>query len=142
MSKVLSLLKSAPSVEAKSVAYEARIREELYNEMILPLEQKIKTLDTQIEDELDFSLNTDLNKGINTISRPEIQARVKKAIQLKYQKGVASLELQLLYQGFEELFDDEEEEEPIAPKRIRRSARTKAEAPAGEKAENTGTPEY
>lgn len=108
MNKVMSLLKSAPSVEAKATAYEKRIRENLEKEMIQPLKDKISRLETQIEDQLDFSLDTDLNKGVEKISRPEVEARVRKAIELKYDKSIIELELKLNQEAFNELFSDEE----------------------------------
>jgi len=108
MNKVLSLLQHAPSIESKAKDYEKRIRETLRKEMIQPIEDRIANLDTQIEDQLDFSLNTDLNKGIDKISRPEVEDRVRKAIKLKYSKGLAELELKLTKTAFDDLFEDEQ----------------------------------
>jgi len=144
MNKVLGILRSTPSVELKSSDYEKRIRTDLYEEMIRPLEDGVRKLENEITDALDMSLNTDMNKGVIAPDRPTIQARIKKAIQLKYQKGVLELELQLLGNAFDELFEEEEEEAVAPVKRTRRSTTAKAEATVGTeaKAENTGTPEY
>lgn len=141
MSKVLGLLKSTPSVELKSADYEKRMKNDLYNEMIRPLEDGISKLENEITDALDFTLNVDVNKGLLPVDRPTIQARVKKAIELKYRKGVQELELQLLGNAFDELFG--EEEEPAPMKRTRRpSAKPENTAAPEEKVENTGTPGY
>lgn len=108
MNKVLSLLQTAPSIESKAKDYEKRIRVSLQKEMIEPIEDKIAKLETEIEDQLDFSLSTDLNKGIDKISRPEVEDRVRKAIKLKYNKGLAELELKLMKSAFDDLFEDEQ----------------------------------
>ena len=107
MNKVLALLQTAPSVEAKAVSYEKRIRENLEKVMIEPLQKAISNLETKIEDQLDFSLDTDLNKGINQISRPECEERIKTAIKLKRDKKLLELDLKLTQESFDELFADE-----------------------------------
>jgi len=109
MNKVLSLLQTAPSIESKATSYEKRIRENLQKEMIQPIEDRISKLDTEIEDQLDFSLSTDLNKGIDKISRPEVEERIRKAIKLKYTRGLAKLELKLTQEAFDDLFEDDEQ---------------------------------
>ena len=143
MNKVLGILRSTPSVELKSSDYEKRIKADLYDEMIRPLEDIVRKLENEITDALDMSLNTDVNKQVFAPDRPTIQARIKKAIQLKYQKGVTELELQLIGNAFDELFEEEEEAAP-APKRTRRSSTVKDSTNVGTevKAENTGDPSY
>ena len=148
MSKVLDLLKNTPSVEAKSVAYEARVKGNLYKLRIQPILDKIREIETQIEDQLDFSLDTDLNRGISAISRPEVEKRLDTVINLKYQLGVQEMELKLTEAGFNDLFDEEgTDEAALVPKRTRtRNTAAKVEAPvtvtADEKAENNGDPKY
>jgi hypothetical protein len=145
MSKVLNLLKSTPSVEAKSVAYEARVKENLYKTRIQPILDKIREIETQIEDQLDFSLDTDMNRGISAISRPEVEKRLDTVMTLKYQLGVQEMELKLTMAGFNELFDGEGTDEVLPIMRRTRAPKNtvpKAEAVAGDAVANTGTPEY
>jgi len=126
MNKLEGILKTSPSVEAKAADYAQRIKEDLDRKILQPLRDEVRRLNNEVKDQLDLSLSTDVNKGILPITRPEIQARVEKAIQAKYQLSVAKMELDFNQAGFDEIFGEDEEEEAATATKRTRAPRTPA----------------
>jgi TolA-binding protein len=102
--KAITLLKTNKSVSERAERFAEGIRKELEYDMILSLEKKLDSMDDKIFELEDFSLNTDLNKGMRRMTQEECKGRFKDIINLNYEKKLLQLELNAKREAFEALF--------------------------------------
>lgn len=91
--KALVLLKKSKSVDERASQFVQVAKEDLYDDLIKPLKRKISDIDNSIFELTDFTLETNLNKGMRRMSSDDIKAQFTKVIELKYQKDLLEAEL-------------------------------------------------
>jgi D-Tyr-tRNAtyr deacylase len=108
--KALVLLKKSKSVDERAAQFVQVAKEDLYDDLIKPLKRKISDIDNSIFELTDFTLETNLNKGMRRMSSDDIKAQFTKVIELKYQKDLLEAELISKEATFNEYFGLEEGE--------------------------------
>jgi D-Tyr-tRNAtyr deacylase len=84
--KALVLLKKSKSVDERAAQFVQVAKEDLYDDLIKPLKRKISDIDNSIFELTDFTLETNLNKGMRRMSSDDIKAQFTKVIELKISK--------------------------------------------------------
>lgn len=107
MSKALEIMRKAQSVEKRAGKFAVTIARNLQKEMIDTLVDQKEKLEDEIESVLDFSLVTDLNHGLKTITREEAERRFKTAMEKGYQLKLLKVELKVKRKLFKKYFDDD-----------------------------------
>lgn len=100
------MLNSVKSVKDRALQYSARIKTTLEVEMIHPLIEKVNKIDDEIYALEDFSLETDLNKGLRKLTKEDCEQRFKKIIELKYARALAVMERDSKIKAFNDLFGE------------------------------------
>jgi D-Tyr-tRNAtyr deacylase len=108
--KALVLLKKSKSVDERAAQFVQVAKEDLYDDLIKPLKRKISDIDNSIFELTDFTLETNLNKGMRRMSSDDIKAQFTKVIELRYQKDLLEAELTSKEATFNYYFGLEEEE--------------------------------
>jgi hypothetical protein len=102
--KALSLLQKSKTVKERAEKYASRIAQSIKVDKIVPLEEEIEKIDDKIFDLQDFSLQTDLNKGLKRLTKEDCEERFAKIIDLQVEKTVLSLKLKATQDAYAELF--------------------------------------
>ena len=103
--KALTLLETNKTVKERAGKYVERIKKSISLEVIDTLKEKIEKIDDQIFDLENFSLETNLNKGLKQLTKEDCENRFKEIINLEYKKKLLSLELEAKTQAFNKYFD-------------------------------------
>jgi hypothetical protein len=109
-SKALSLMKQNRSVEQRADQYSVSIARNIQRDVIDVLMSKIEDIDDQIFELENFSLDTDVNKGVRTMTRDEAEARFKTIIDLEFKRQMLMLELMQKQKTFDKYFGKAEAE--------------------------------
>ena len=72
--------------------------------LIVSLQEDIESIDDKIFDLTDFSLKTDVNKGLKKLTKEDCQTIFEEVIKLEVEKQMLTLELKLKTEAFENLF--------------------------------------
>lgn len=91
--KALELLTSNKTVKERAVVYSDRIKTTLNNKIIVSLEEKIENIEDKIFDLENFSLETNVNKGLKQLTKEDCQERFEQIIELSYEKDLLQAEL-------------------------------------------------
>lgn len=102
--KALDLLKTNKTVAERAEKYVSRIGESLKIKMIVPLKEQIAKIEDEIFDLENFSLDTNLNKGLKQMTKEDCEQRFETIIQKTFEKEILELELRTKTEKFEELF--------------------------------------
>lgn len=97
------MLKSKTVGERTDVFFE-RIKQSLNIKIILPLQEQVEELDDKIFELEDFSLSTDLNKGLRRLSKEDVEARFTKIMELEAEKTLLLLKLEAKQASFTKYF--------------------------------------
>ena len=108
MKKALQLMKQAPTTEERASKYVETIQRNLLKNYIDPVVDRKDNLEDKIASLLDFSLDTDLNKGVLPITREAAEDRLNKVLQLRYELKFVELELETKFKIFNEFFEDKD----------------------------------
>lgn len=109
MKKATILLKNNKSVIERADKYTERISKTLEIEILDNLEEQIEKINDEIFDLENMSLETNLNKGIRTLTKEDIEDRFRKIIHLSYRKDLLSAELKSKRATFDFYFKDQSE---------------------------------
>lgn len=105
MSKAQQLLSSVKPVNERAEKYAERIKKSLSIKIIDGLQERIEKLDDKIFDLENFSLETDLNKGMKQLTKEDCEKRFEQIIELKFEKFLLDRELLVKKSAFDELFN-------------------------------------
>jgi hypothetical protein len=108
MSKALSIMQNVPSVNDRAGKFEATIKRNLQKSELDVLIDKREKIEDKIASLNDFSLNTDLNKGLQPIGREECEARFKQVMLHEYELELLNEEIDAKQEIFNKYFSDNE----------------------------------
>lgn len=107
--KALQILEKNQSTKERASEYLKSIKRNLQKKVIDSLEEKIEAIEDKIYGLLDMSLNTDLNKGVKTVTRDQAEARFSEVIELEYELELLNRELEIKRKSFDNYFSGVEE---------------------------------
>ena len=107
--KALEILEKNQSTKERASEYLKSIKRNLQKKVIDSLEEKIEAIEDKIYGLLDMSLNTDLNKGVKTVTRDQAEARFSEVIELEYELELLNRELEIKRKSFDNYFSGVEE---------------------------------
>jgi hypothetical protein len=105
--KALEIMKKQSSVEERASQYFASVRRDIMRSVIDPVMTKIDRLKDDIIELKNFSLDTDINKGINAISKDEVTRRFALIVEKEYLLELAKKELEIKMKSFGIYFGEE-----------------------------------
>jgi len=107
--KALQILEKNQSTKERASEYLKSIKRNLQKKVVDVLEEKIEAIEDKIYGLLDMSLNTDLNKGVKTVTRDQAEARFSEVIELEYELELLNKELDVKRKSFDNYFGGVEE---------------------------------
>ena len=107
--KALETMVNVPLIKERADKFFVTIKRNLQKEILDPLITQREKLEDDIASVLDFSLNTDINRGLTPITREKCQERFKTSITLQYELNLLNMEIAQKQIIFDELFLENEE---------------------------------
>lgn len=105
--KAAELLKNMPNIEQRAEKFAETVKRNLQKSVIDELITKKESLEDQIDGKLDFSLHTDLNRGMLPVTREAAELRFREVIDLRYRLELVSQELAIKQDIFNDYFGSE-----------------------------------
>lgn len=104
--KAAELLKNMPNIEQRAEKFAETVKRNLQKSVIDELITKKERLEDDIDSKLDFSLHTDLNKGMLPVTREAAEQRFREVIDLRYRLELVSQELSIKQDIFNDYFGE------------------------------------
>lgn len=104
--KAVALMKKAKTAADRADTYGPRIKSSIEKTVIFPLEEKVAGIDDKIYELENFNLSTDLNAGKKEMSKTACEKRFVEIMDLKYEKRLLNIELEVKKEAFVELFGE------------------------------------
>lgn len=105
--KALKIMQESTSVINRAGEYATTIHRHLKRSIIDALTDEKDKLVDEISSQLDFSLQTDLNRGVQPLTRDECEKRFNRVQELEYQLVLLNLEIAAKERIFAKYFADE-----------------------------------
>ena len=102
--KALDLLKSNKSVSERAENYIISVKRNLQRDIIDALVQKKEAMEDELFELTNFTLETNVNNGVQAMTKETIEARFKKVIDLEYKLKLITLELATKQESFDKYF--------------------------------------
>ena len=102
--KALDLLKSNKSVSERAENYIVSVKRNIQRDVIDALVQKKESMEDELFELTNFTLETNVNNGVQAITKETIEARFKKVIDLEYKLKLTNLELVTKQESFDKYF--------------------------------------
>lgn len=102
--KALDLLKSNKSVSERAENYIISVKRNLQRDIIDALVQKKESMEDELFELTNFTLETNVNNGVQAMTKETIEARFKKVIDLEYKLKLITLELATKQESFDKYF--------------------------------------
>ena len=102
--KALDLLKSNKSVSERAENYIISVKRNLQRDIIDALVQKKEAMEDELFELTNFTLETNINNGVQAMTKETIEARFKKVIDLEYKLKLTNLELVTKQESFDKYF--------------------------------------
>ena len=107
MNRAESLLLSGQKVSERASKYAERVAKSLELKLITSLEEEIEEKNDKILDLENFSLETDLNKGIKPLTKEEVEANFKTIIELTFERDLLEAKLNSYKKAYDYYFKTE-----------------------------------
>lgn len=107
--KALDIMKTSSNTEQRAETYVGTIKRNLQKNLLDPLIDKKEKLEDTVTSLLDFSLQTDINKGVAMVTREEAEDRFAKVMQKEYELVLLNLEIKAKQASFDKYFTDADE---------------------------------
>lgn len=104
--KALELLKSNKSVSERAENYVTSVKRNIQRDVIDTLTAKKESIEDELFELTNFNLETNLNSGIQAMTKESVEARFKKIIDLEYKLKLTELELKTKSESFNKYFGD------------------------------------
>ena len=102
--KALDLLKSNKSVSERAENYIISVKRNIQRDVIDALVQKKEAMEDELFELTNFTLETNVNNGVQAMTKETIEARFKKVIDLEYKLKLTNLELVTKQESFDKYF--------------------------------------
>jgi hypothetical protein len=102
--KALDLLKSNKSVSERAENYIISVKRNIQRDIIDALVQKKEAMEDELFELTNFTLETNVNNGVQAMTKETIEARFKKVIDLEYKLKLTNLELVTKQESFDKYF--------------------------------------
>ncbi len=107
-SKALDLLKSNKSVSERAENYIVSVKRNIQRDVIDAITAKKEAMEDELFELTNFTLETNVNNGIQAMTKETVEARFKKVIDLEYKLKLTELELAAKQESFNKYFGDAE----------------------------------
>lgn len=107
-SKALDLLKSNKSVSERAENYIVSVKRNIQRDVIDAITAKKEAMEDELFELTNFTLETNVNNGIQSMTKETVEARFKKVIDLEYKLKLTELELAAKTESFNKYFGDAE----------------------------------
>jgi hypothetical protein len=107
MAEALEILRKSQSTEDRALNYLDSIKRNLKRDVIDELMTRKDKLDDKLFALKDFSLETDINRGVNQITRDEAEKRFKEIIELEFELELLEAELKSKTKSYQKYFSDD-----------------------------------
>jgi len=107
MNKALELLEKSRSVKEIAAKYAEAIARDIKVDVLDRLTKDKERLEFEIYALEDFSLDTDKNRGRNTMTKDEVQSRFVDIIKKKYELELIDAELKVKTAAYNKYFTEE-----------------------------------
>ena len=102
--KALDLLKSNKSVSERAENYIVSVKRNLQRDVIDALVQRKEAMEDELFELTNFTLETNVNNGMQAMTKETVEARFKKVIDLEYKLKLIELELKTKQESFDKYF--------------------------------------
>ena len=102
--KALDLLKSNKTVSERAENYIISVKRNLQRDVIDALVQRKEAMEDELFELTNFTLETNVNNGVQAMTKETIEARFKKVIDLEYKLKLTNLELATKQESFDKYF--------------------------------------
>ena len=102
--KALDLLKSNKSVSERAENYIISVKRNIQRDIIDALVLKKEAMEDELFELTNFTLETNVNNGVQAMTKETIEARFKKVIDLEYKLKLTNLELVTKQESFDKYF--------------------------------------
>lgn len=107
--KAKELLLNSTSSEVLATQYASSSKDYVQDEVIRPLEIKVKNLEEKLFDLNQFHLETDKNKGIEAITIADCKNRFKNIVETEVELSLVKIELEQYKKAYGKYFGEEED---------------------------------
>lgn len=107
--KAKELLLNSTSSEVLATQYASSSKDYVQDEVIRPLEIKVKNLEEKLFDLNQFHLETDKNKGIEAITIADCKKRFKNIVETEVELSLVKIELEQYKKAYGKYFGEEED---------------------------------
>jgi len=104
--KALELLKSNKSVSERAENYVTSVKRNIQRDVIDTLTSKKESIEDELFELTNFNLETNLNSGIQAMTKESVESRFKRIIDLEYKLKLTELELKTKQESFDKYFGD------------------------------------
>jgi hypothetical protein len=105
--KALELLKSNKTVAERAENYATAVKRNIQRDVIDILTAKKEAIEDELFELTNFNLETDVNKGFQSMTKESVETRFKKIIDLEYKLKLVDLELKTKQESFNKYFGNE-----------------------------------
>jgi hypothetical protein len=102
--KALELLKTNKSVKERAENYIVSVKRNIQRDVIDALVQKKEAMEDELFELTNFTLETNVNNGVQSMTKETVEARFKKVIDLEYKLKLTNLELATKQETFDKYF--------------------------------------
>lgn len=104
--KALDLLKANKTVEERAQAYVTSVKRNIKTDVIDALTKKKEKIEDELFELTNFTLDTNVNKGLNQMTKEDVETRFKKIIDLEYQLTLVDMEIKVKSASFDKYFGE------------------------------------
>lgn len=115
--KAQELLKTNVSVAQRADKFAVSIQRNIQKDVLDVLVDRKDKIDEELFELSDFSLETDVNRGVRPMKQEECEERFKKMIELEYELELLEKEIEIKTKSFNKYFGiNEPAKKPAKPK--------------------------
>jgi hypothetical protein len=102
--KALELLKTSKSVKERAESYANSVKRNIQKDVIDNLISKKEKLEDELFDLTNFTLETNFNAGLKTMTKEDCENRFKRIIEVEYELELLDAELKVKQKSFDKYF--------------------------------------
>ena len=103
-SKALDMLKTNKTVTERAENYIVSVKRNIQRDVIDSLTAKKEGIEDELFELTNFDLETDMNRGVQQMTKESVETRFKKIIDLEYRLKLITLELTAKQESFTKYF--------------------------------------